>query len=98
MSKKTRRRLERTMQVRAISIENGLEVIEQVKLVRIKSKKYNVLIMVDSQPMLGEVEGDVTIVNSDGEKKYSQIKGYYVNKENVLSLIVEGELDAGISK
>lgn len=98
MSKNARRRLERTMQVRAISIERGLEVIEQVKLVRIKSKKYNVLIMVDSQPMLGEVEGDVTIVNDDGEKKYSQMKGYYVNKNNVLSLIVEGEMDAGISE
>ncbi len=98
MSKNARRRMERTMQVRAISIERGLEVIEQVKLVRIKSKKYNLLVMVDSQSMLGEVEGDVTIVSEEGEEKYSQIKGYYVNKNNVLSLIIEGDFNAGISE
>ena len=47
--------MEAFIKVKVFSISNGLEVIENVKLVRIKSKDYNLLIMPDYMPILGEI-------------------------------------------
>ena len=46
---------------RVYSIVNGVKEIQHVRLIRIKSRKYNLLIMEDYMPVLGEIDGDVTI-------------------------------------
>ncbi len=96
MAEKTKNEkfVERTMQVRAISFNKGLVVFNQVKLIRIISKDYNLVIMTDYLPTLGGIDGDVTIVSAEGETKLSGIKGYYVNKANIFSLVIEGEMSA----
>lgn len=83
--------MDKTLLVKVLNIENDTQVIENVKFVRILSKKYNLLIMRDYLPIIGEVNGSVEI---EGEEslKYKNIKGYYMNKNNEFSLIIKEEL------
>ena len=79
------------MQVKVFSISNGLVIIDNVDAVRIKSSDYNLLIMEKYMPILGEVDGDVEIFGNDFNKKYNNIHGYYMNSNNVFSLILREE-------
>ena len=56
------------MLVKIYSLLNGLSVLENVKVIRIKSKDYNLLIMKDYVPIIGEIEGDFE-VETDKETK-----------------------------
>ena len=40
---------------RIYSIKTGMREIEHVQLIRVKSEKYNLLIMEDYMPVLGEI-------------------------------------------
>lgn len=84
--------MEAFIKVKVFSISNGLEVIENVKLVRIKSKDYNLLIMPDYMPILGEIQGNIDIENKDDTKTFENINGYYVNSNNEFSLILRESL------
>ena len=75
------------MKVLMFTLGNGLEEIENVKYIRIVSKEYNLLIMRDYLPVIGEINGSVEI---EGEEslKLENIKGYYINyKELLLALV-----------
>ena len=84
--------MEAFIKVKVFSLSNGLEVIENVKLVRIKSKDYNLLIMPDYMPILGEIQGNIDIENKDDTKTFENINGYYVNTNNEFSLILRENL------
>ncbi|MBR6949378.1 MAG: hypothetical protein IKH54_04245 [Bacilli bacterium] len=84
--------MEAFIKVKVFSISNGLEVIENVKLVRIKSKDYNLLIMPDYMPILGEIQGNIDIENKDDTRTFENINGYYVNTNNEFSLILRESL------
>jgi len=84
--------MEAFIKVKVFSISNGLEVIENVKLVRIKSKDYNLLIMPDYMPILGEIQGNIDIENKDDTRTFENINGYYVNTNNEFSLILRENL------
>jgi len=81
--------MDKTLLVKVLNIENDTQVIENVKFVRILSKKYNLLIMRDYLPIIGELEGSVEIVGLESIK-YQNIKGYYINRNNEFSLIIKG--------
>lgn len=85
--------VQRTMQVRLLSFNKGVTIYNGVKMVRLRSRKYNLLIMADYLSTLGEIEGTVIIVTPDEEIKLENIRGYYVNKPCVLTMVIEGELD-----
>ena len=51
----------KTMKVRVFDLKHGLVEYEDVKIVRIISKDYNLLIMIDYLPIIGEVEGSIDI-------------------------------------
>lgn len=76
--------------VKILNIRTGLKVFENVKFVRILSEKYNLLIMRDYLPVIGEIDGSVEI---EGEEtfKLENIKGYYINKNNEFNLIIKEE-------
>lgn len=79
------------IQVRICGRERGLEVYEKVKFVRVVSKRYNLLIMADYLPVIGELNGDVFF--RDGEREYRRegLKGYFMHKKNQFSLMLESE-------
>ena len=53
------------IKVRIFDIENGLREYKDIKIIRIISKDYNLLIMKDYLPIIGEIEGSVDIKNDD---------------------------------
>ena len=78
------------MIVKVFTLQHGLEVIENVTAIRIKSKEYNLLILKDYFPIIGEIEGDLEIEVNDGNKIYNMIKAYYVCENNIFSVLIEG--------
>ncbi len=73
---------------RVISMKDGLKEITGVSMIRIKSREYNLLIMEDYMPVIGEIEGNVTIVSGDGEHKEEDIKGFFSHRKNMFSLMI----------
>ena len=77
------------LKVRVFDMEKGLTEYENIKSVRIVSRDYNLLIMQDYMPILGEIVGNVDITGGDTNVSYKQIKGFYMNRDNVFNLMIE---------
>ena len=71
------------LKVRIFDMEKGLTEYDKIKSVRIVSKDYNLLIMQDYMPIIGEIVGSVDITGNDVNVSYKQIKGFYMNRDNV---------------
>ena len=61
--------------------------IDNAKIIRIKDKNYNILIMKDYWPVIGEIDGSVEI-EADDTINIQGIKGFYALSHNVFHLIV----------
>ncbi len=77
------------LKVRIFDMAKGLTEYENIKSVRITSKDYNLLIMQDYMPIIGEIVGSVDISGNDVNTSYKQIKGFYMNRDNVFNLMIE---------
>ena len=77
------------MKVRVFDMEHGLVEYEDIKTIRIISRDYNLLIMKDYLPIIGEVEGSIDIKGDDVDISYSKIKAFYMNSHNVFNLMIE---------
>ncbi|MCD7807494.1 MAG: hypothetical protein LUH19_09195 [Lachnospiraceae bacterium] len=73
---------------RIYDINEGLTHIEQVDFIRIKSDKYNLLIMEDYMPTLGELNGDLTIQAQGQVTSWENIRGFYIHKDNLFRLMI----------
>ena len=74
--------------VKILNIKSGTQIYNDIKFVRILSDKYNLLIMRDYLPVIGEVNGSVELEGKQSIK-IENIKGYYINKNNEFSLIIK---------
>lgn len=81
--------MEASIKVKIFSLQSGLEILEDVKVIRIKSKDYNLLIMPDYMPLLGEIQGNIDFEKTSDSKSLNNISGYYMNTNNEFSLIVK---------
>ena len=77
------------IKVRIFDLEKGLIEYENIKVIRIISKDYNLLVMEDYLSMLGEIEGSVDIKNEEIEINYKNIKAFYMNSNNVFNLMIK---------
>ena len=80
-----------TMQAIVLLNKNiKLNNIDKVKIIRIKDEKYNLLIMKDYWPVIGEINGSIYF---DGDESYAfeNIKGFYMLSNNVFRLIIVEE-------
>ena len=75
--------------VRIFDLNTGLTEYEHIKIVRIVSKDYNLLIMEDYLPIIGEIEGSIDIKGEDVDLNYSKIKAFYMNSNNVFNLMIK---------
>ena len=75
--------------VRIFDLDKGLTEYEHVKVVRIISKDYNLLIMQDYLPIIGEIDGSIDIKNEEIELNYKEIKAFYMNSGNVFNLMIK---------
>lgn len=65
-----------------------MDVIKDVKIIRIKSTEYNLLIMKDYWPVVGEINGKVSI-EADENYSYDNINGFFTLSHNVFHLIIK---------
>ncbi len=77
--------------VRICGKDHGLEEYEKVCFVRVTSKRYNLLIMADYLPIIGELEGDVFFRTAEKEYQRENLKGYFMHKNNEFSLMLKSE-------
>ena len=75
--------------VRIFDLDKGLTEYEHIKVVRIVSKDYNLLIMQDYLPIIGEIDGSVDIKNDTVDLSFKDIKAFYMNSENVFNLMIK---------
>lgn len=68
---------------------DGLHQYENIRMIRVKSRDYNLLIMEDYLPVIGEIDGFVEIIFDDSTIKLEDIHGYYMHKKNKFSLLIE---------
>ena len=64
-----------------------LKKIDKVKMIRVKDDNYNLLILKDYWPVLGEINGSVYI-DGDDTITYENIKGFYTLSHNIFRLII----------
>jgi len=89
MAKKAQVEEKKYIEAIVISFQNGFQIYHNVKIIRILSKKYNLLIMVDYMPVVGELEGNLVIVSDSVEVSLENIQGFYVMKNNVFKLLIK---------
>lgn len=79
------------MIVKIYSLKRGLEVLEAVKAIRIKSDTYNLLILKDYMPIIGEIRGGFWVETDTDTLALEDIQAYYVNQNNVFEIIIKEE-------
>ena len=77
------------IKVRIFDLRKGLMEYEHIKVIRIISKDYNLLIMQDYLPIIGEIDGSIDIKNEELELNYKDIKAFYMNSGNVFNLMIK---------
>ena len=82
--------MEKSSGIKVIILEDNIEIVkkENIKLIRIVSSNYNLLIMRDYLPIIGYLDGSITI-EGDETIKYDKIKGIFSNVKNVFYLVVK---------
>ena len=76
-------------QVKVLSMKNGLIEYDDVQFIKIVSKDYNLLIMQDYLPIIGELDGSIDIKGEDINLSFPKIKAFYMNSNNVFNLMVK---------
>jgi len=77
--------------VKLLNINKGLIEYEDVKFIKIKSKHYNLIIMQDYLPIIGEIDGSVKLELVKDSVVLKNIKGYFMNKKNQFNLFIKEE-------
>lgn len=79
------------MDAEVISMKTGLQMFDHVSLIRIISSRFNLLIMEDYLPVIGEIEGDVCIMSQEEEYRLERIRGFFCHRSNRFSLMLREE-------
>ena len=78
------------MIVKILSLENGLRQYDDIDFIRITSEVYNLLIMKDYLPVIGEIKGSIELQNSERESiKLDNIIPYYMSSHNEFKLFIK---------
>ena len=65
-----------------------MKEIENVKIIRVKSDKYNLLIMKDYWPVVGEINGKI-VIEAEESLTFENIVGFFALSHNVFHLIIK---------
>ena len=83
---------EMSIHASVLSLSGGMKTYENVSMVRIVSRDYNILILKDYMPTIGKVKGSVQIVGKDIMESLDDIEGYYVFRQNQFELLIEEDM------
>ena len=76
-----------------LGIDEGFQKFEQVDMIRIKSEKYTLIIMDDSMPVIGRIDGMVEIVSGEDTRSFQPIHGFYTHRKNTFELLIKEDAD-----
>ena len=79
--------------VKIFDLNTGLTEYEHVKAIRLISKDYNLLIMQDYLPIIGDLDGSVDIKGDDLDLSFPKIRAFYMNSNNVFNLMIKEDDD-----
>ena len=94
MAKTVQNAVKKSIEAIVISFRNGYQIYYNVKLIRIVSKKYNLLIMVDYMTIVGELDGEIEIVSDNDVVSMKNINAFYIMKNNVFKLLIREDTHA----
>ena len=77
------------MKVKIFSLNDGLTEYNDVISIKLVSKDYNLLILKDYIPIIGEVEGSIELKYLDNNLLMENIFAYYMNQDNVFNIIIK---------
>ena len=72
--------------VQLLNIEGDVKQYDDVKFVKIRSKKYNLIIMRDYLPIIGEIQGEIQIGREKETIDMKKVRGYFMHKHNQFNL------------
>lgn len=72
--------------VRLLNINGDVKQFDDVKFIKIKSKKYNLIIMKDYLPIIGDIDGRIQIGRENENIDMHRVKGYFMHKHNQFNL------------
>ncbi len=76
--------------VNVFELETGLTTYKDCEYIRITDEKYNLLVMLDYTPIIGEVNGKIDIMYNGKEIHYEGVKASFMNSNNVFNLMIQG--------
>lgn len=80
-----------SINIKVLSMKKGLVEYNDVQFIRIISKNYNLIIMKDYLPLIGEIQGKIEIEGLKETIKLQNIVGYYIHKHNQFNLFLRDE-------
>ncbi|MCQ2496717.1 MAG: hypothetical protein MJ131_09020 [Lachnospiraceae bacterium] len=78
-----------------ISFTDGFKIYHDAKMIRLKDRQSNLLVMIDYMPTVGEIDGTVEIVLEHESVKLENVRGFYIIKNNVFKLLLREEQIVG---
>ena len=76
--------------VNVFELETGLTTYKDCEYIRITDEKYNLLVMLDYTPIIGEVNGKIDIMYNGQEIHHEGVKARFMNSNNVFNLMIQG--------
>ena len=72
--------------VQLLNIAGDVKQYDDVKFIKIKSQKYNLIIMRDYLPIIGEIQGEIQIGREKEDINMEKVRGYFMHKHNKFNL------------
>lgn len=72
--------------VQLLNINGDVKVYDDVKFIKLISEKYNLIIMKDYLPIIGEVQGSIEIGREKENINMKKVRGYFMHKHNKFNL------------
>lgn len=85
-----------TFLVNVVQPNGELLAFDDVVAVRVVDRNYNLLMMKDYMPIIGEVQGSIDIQGKTSKFEMKSGTAYYINHENKFTLIIKEMLEGGL--
>lgn len=76
------------MIAKIMSLQDSVKTYTDCLAIKIKSEKYNLLIMENHAPLIGEIKGSIEVTTKDNKITLENINGYYLNLNNTFKLML----------
>ena len=76
------------MIAKIMSLQEGVKTYNECVAIKIKSSKYNLLVLEGHAPLIGEIKGSIELTLKNDKITFNNINGYYLNLDNTFKLML----------